>query len=191
MKIRFLSRASTPEAMTDLELIALYRQKGDAQCISVLMDRYANQIVAFGLKQIRSHEDVRDFANDVYIKLADKLKTSEVQEFKSWLYVFMRNMGYDQGRRKQLFDKFKEQQNVNDSHEIEDRLQTEMDQEHIYEALERMPEKEAIVLRKIYLEEKNYQEVMLETGLTFNQLRGVRNRGTKRLRGMLIAKFDP
>ncbi len=175
--------------MSDLELIAQYRQQGDARCISILMDRYANQIVAFGLKQMRKHEDVRDFANDVYIKLADKLKTADVQEFKSWLYTFMRNMCYDQGRRKQLFDKFVEQYEGKESDEIEKKLQAEIDQKYIYEALEKMPQKEAMVIRKIYLEEKNYQEVMAEMDLTFNQLRGVRNRGTVRLREMLIHFF--
>jgi RNA polymerase sigma-70 factor (ECF subfamily) len=176
--------------MTDLELINHYRKHGDASSISVLMDRYANQIVAFGLKQIRSHEDVRDFANDLYVKLAEKLKTAEVQDFKSWLYVFMRNMCYDQGRRKQLFEKFTEQQPKHKSYEIEEALQAKMDQVHLYEALEELPEKEAMVIRKIYLEEKNYQEVMVETGLTFNQLRGVRNRGTKRLREVLLASIS-
>ena len=193
MRIRFLTKqqSSSPAEMSDAELIAQYQQNGETNWISILMDRYANQIVAFGLKQIRSHEDVRDFANDVYIKLAEKLKTAEVQEFKSWLYVFMRNMCYDQGRKKQLFDKFVAQAEQNESHEIEEKLQASMDHAHLYKALEEMPEKEATVLRKIYLEEKNYQEVMEETGLSFNQLRGVRNRGSKRLRELLKSKFEP
>ncbi len=185
IRIRFLSKATPPSKMSDLELIASYQKKGDATCISILMDRYADQIIAFGLKQIRGHEDVRDFTNEVYLKLAEKLKTAEVQSFKSWLYVFMRNMCYDQGRRKQLFDKFVEQQDTKDGHEIEEKLQSQMDQAHLYDALAKMPEKEATVLRKIYLEEKNYQEVCEETGLTFNQLRGIRNRATTRLRDML------
>lgn len=177
--------------MTDLKLIENYRKYGDARSISVLMDRYANQIIAFGLKQIRSHEDVRDFANEVYVKLTEELKTADIQGFETWLYAFMRDMCYGQGRKKQLFDNFTKQQNRRDSHEIEEKLQAKMDDVHLHEALDELSEMEALVLRKIYLEEKNYQEVMVEMGLTFNQLRGVRNRGTKRLREVLVAKLEP
>ena len=190
MRIRFLTKATPATSLTDLELISRYQQSGETNWISILMDRYANQIVAFGLKQIRNQDDVRDFTNDVFVKLVEKLQHAEVRDFKNWLYMFMRNMCYDQGRRKQLFDQYVGQHPRDDKHEIEERLQEQMDHAHIYKALEEMPEKEAIVIRKIYLEEKNYQEVMEETGLSFNQLRGVRNRGMKRMREILRSKFE-
>ena len=108
MRIRFLAKqkAVNLHDLDDQQLLAEYRESGNQECIAILMDRYAGQIVAFGLKQLRDGEDVRDFANDVYLKLTEKLRATEPRNFSSWLYVFMRNMCHDIGRRQQLTDQF-------------------------------------------------------------------------------------
>ena len=184
MRIRFLAkRQAIPlQDMDDLELVARYRNQGDMQCIAILMDRYAGQIVAFGIKQLDNQEDVRDFANDVYLKLTEKLKTNEPQNFKSWLYVFMRNLCYDKGRRQQLAEQFVVSQKAAGTDVVEEEIDKTLDHKLLHQAIDELPNRESEVIRLIYLEEKNYLEAMEATGLTFNQLRGIRNRGMARLK---------
>ena len=192
MRIRFLAKkqAKPIQELSDAELVEKYRSEGDASCIAVLMDRYAGQIIAFGLKQLNSQADVRDFANDVYLKLADKLKSSEPQQFKPWLYTVMRNMCHDQGRRQQLNDVFVQSQQGREDHVVEEHIDAQIDYETLHEALDELPPKEAQVIRLIYLEENNYQEAMQVTGLTFNQLRGIRNRGMTRLKAIIQKRMS-
>ena len=187
MRIHFLAKKQKIDLqqLTDIELVARYQGKQDQECVAVLMDRYTSQIVAFGLKQLSSQQDVRDFANDVYLKLAEKLKTAQPDNFRAWLYVFMRNMCYDKGRRQQLEETFIQTQQTAEKGHREPELDKKLDYELLHKAIDELPKKEAMVIRLMYLQEMNYQEAMKETNLTYNQLRGVRNRAMTRLKMLL------
>ncbi|MEZ4686662.1 MAG: sigma-70 family RNA polymerase sigma factor [Bacteroidia bacterium] len=177
--------------LDDAALVRRYQTEGDQECIAVLMDRYASQIVAFGIRQLNSQEDVRDFANDVYLKLTDKLKSANPDNFKSWLYVFMRNMCHDKGRRQVLAETFvQHQKQMHQDYEEED-LDKTLDHAQLHTAIDELSEKEAEVIRLMYLQELNYQEAMQATGLTYNQLRGIRNRAMEKLRAQLSKRLKP
>ena len=187
MRILFLAKKEKIDLqqLSDGALIERYQGEQDQECIAVLMDRYASQIVAFGLKQLSAQQDVRDFANDVYLKLAEKLTTAQPDNFRAWLYVFMRNMCHDKGRRQQLEETFVQTQLETEKGHEEVDLDKKLDYERLHEAIDQLPDKEAEVIRLMYIQELNYQEAMEATQLTYNQLRGIRNRAMTRLKTLL------
>lgn len=174
----------------DIGRIARYRQSGDSSIISSLMQKYSAQIVAFSMEHFRNREDARDFANDVFLKLCDKLLREEIVNFRSWLYVFMKNMFYDMKRKEQLHMNFvNRSQQLEQHHSIEKKLIGELDKARLYGALEVLSENERKCIQLLYIEGKNYNEIMRETGWTFNQIRGMRDRATKRLRETISLEF--
>jgi len=154
------------------------------------MQKYSAQIIAFSLDHFRNHEDVKDFTNDIFLKLCDRLLKDDIGHFRNWLYVFMRNMFYDIKRREQLHANYiNRNPQDQDYHNAEKNLFHELDKDRLYKALDVLPEHERKCVQLLYMEGKSYNEIIGETGWTFNQIRGMRDRATKRLREALSMEF--
>lgn len=168
---------------TDEELVVQYQQKEDHRIVSELMQRYSKHIAAFAWQHLKDEADVEDFVQDVFIKLSEKLLRSEISRFKSWLYAFMKNHLADQRRRDQLFDAFAEgQQKKPEATESLAAVEKKIDHEHLLEALDGLNEKEQKCLKMLFFDEESYSEIMKATGLSFNQVRGIKDRSLKKLK---------
>lgn len=171
--------------LSDLDLIRSYQVSQSPAFVSQLMQRYSGHIVAFSMDHFQDHEYTKDFTNDIFIKLCDKLKKERITNFKNWLYVFMKNMFYDIKRREKLHSVYVDQQPKQEEYSIERQLQHQLDHPHLHAAMKELSEQERKCLRLIYLEDKRYAEIIQETGWTFNQIRGLRDRATGKLRALV------
>lgn len=168
---------------SDEELVLAYQREGDQHALAYLMQRYAGYVIAFGGPRLREQGSVEDFAQDLFLKLAERLKGTEVHNFKAWLGRVMRNMFLDGQRRSSLHQRVVEQILPRDAgYRIEEQIEWEFLRPKLEAALGRLSEEEERAVRGVYLEEKSYQELMAETGWSFNQLRGYRQRGMQKLR---------
>ena len=174
----------------DLALISSYKETRNPALVAQLMDKYSAQIVAFALGSLKNKEDVKDFTHDVYLKLCDKLLKEDVQNFRNWLSRFMKNMFLDQKRKEQVQKKHLNRLTTGESYSIDRELFMNMDKKLIHKAIAQLAERERECIRVLYLEGKHYKEMMAETGWTFNQIKGVRERATRKLRTILSADFD-
>ena len=175
-------RRSTGGAPDDQQLLKLYRKSRDTKLILELMRRYEAQILAFGSRYLNREEDIRDFTNEVFLKLSESLKDQQIIHFRSWLVVFLRNRCYDKLRRKKLTRQFLQQTQSFYPEHPDGEIDQGIDQRLLYEALDSLSQKERWCIQALYLEEKSYKEVMDESGWTFNQIRGTRNRAMEKLR---------
>lgn len=173
----------------DLELIDSYKKTKDTALVAQLMEKYSPQILAFGLRSLKNQDDVKDFAHDVYIKLCDKLLSEEIDNFKSWLSRFMKNLFFDKKRKEKVHRNHLDRLIQEDSYTIDKALFMSMDKKLIHAAIAKLADREKECIKTLYLEGKNYKEMMAETGWTFNQIKGVRERATKKLRELLSAEF--
>ncbi|MEO0473288.1 MAG: sigma-70 family RNA polymerase sigma factor [Bacteroidota bacterium] len=192
--IQFLSRAKDEnlDALTncsDQELLARYRVQADPNIVSVLMERYSAQIIGMSMKYLKDEEDVKDFAGDLFIKLTEKLESTEVKNFKSWLGTTVNNRLHDMGRKTKVRQLYKSQLKEG-TDEIEGRLGQSMDNHHLIKAIGQLSEKEKTCIMMIYFEEKSYHDIMEELDWTFNQVRGTRERAIRKLREALGAEFS-
>lgn len=171
---------------SDEDLVKSFQAFGNKKAVLLLMRRYSGYIVAFGMRQFKDREKVKDFTQDLFVKLCDKLKTSDVKHFNSWLHTIMRNMFYDKVRREQLHDRFEDLQKGKPEHyEIESEMDRAAEAQILQNAIDQLNPEEARCVRMIYLEELDYKEVMKATGWTFNQVRGYRQRGMLKLKALL------
>ncbi|MFY0672585.1 MAG: sigma-70 family RNA polymerase sigma factor [Bacteroidia bacterium] len=186
-KLASAFRKTNYSHMADEVLVAEYARNQDSEIIGELMKRYHSHIVAFGFKSFKNEDDVHDFVHDVFEKLGEKLKTTEVKQFKAWLYTTMRNMFYDEGRKQIVREAFASNEKKTSSEDYNPLKEVEknIDQEHLQKAILELNEKEQRCLQLLYWEELSYAEVMKQMELTFNQLRGLKDRSLKKLKEKL------
>jgi RNA polymerase sigma-70 factor (ECF subfamily) len=186
-KLASVFRKTNYSQIADEVLVAQYARNQDSEIIGELMKRYHSQILAFGFKSFKNEDDVQDFVHDVFEKLSEKLKSTEVKQFKAWLYTTMRNMFYDDGRKQMVRETFAANEQKTSSKEYNPLKQVEknIDQQHLQKAILELNEKEQRCLQLLYWEELSYAEVMKQMELTFNQLRGLKDRSLKKLKEKL------
>ena len=76
---------------TDEEILAEYRRKGDPELIGRLFNEYIHLVYGLCLNYLKSREESQDAVMNVYEKVSETLKTTEVRHFKSWLYMVSKN----------------------------------------------------------------------------------------------------
>ncbi|GAB4419057.1 MAG: sigma-70 family RNA polymerase sigma factor [Bacteroidia bacterium] len=195
--IRFLDKRRTADirhltALDDARLVIHYCETRDGRAVSVLLDRYADLIVGKSVRYLQDAADVEDFANDLFVRLTEKLPTSDIRSFKPWLMTLVTNMLHDIGRGRGTRDKhFKiiGERMMRDGRSDSMDADLDMDRDLLYEALDTLNDLEQRCLRKLYFLDMSYQEIMEEEDLTFNQLRGMRDRCIKKLREKLGTDF--
>lgn len=181
--------------LSDTGLIEKYQQTKDQQLVLVLMERYASQISGMAFRYFRERDDILDFKSDLFEKLVRKLAevdANDIRQPERWLCRLITNSALDGIRRKKTYR----------GHTLEFAVEREarpesdsvslkaLDNPHLHDALNQLSEEERSCLEKIYFEEMSYQEIMKETGLSFNQVRGYRDRAIRRLRGLLKDDFS-
>jgi RNA polymerase sigma factor (sigma-70 family) len=76
---------------TDEELISKYKQTANLALVAELYQRYAAFIFGVCMKYLKEEENSKDVSRELFEKLAKVLKDTEVQNFKSWLHVIVKN----------------------------------------------------------------------------------------------------
>ena len=178
------------EKISDLDLITLYKEKGDKQFVGVLYKRYTGFVFAVCMKYLRSKDDSSDAVMQVFEKLFDDLKVHSVSNFKSWLYTVTKNHCLQHIRRVKAetekegeFVKSEEafMENVqNLNHDGEDIL--ELNLNNLRQAIRNIPAEQRTCIELFYLKEKSYKEVSDITGYTQNQVKSYIQNGKRNLK---------
>lgn len=180
----------TDRSRNDNDLILAYQKTGDTELIAVLMERYVDLVSGMAMNKLKNREDVNDLVADMFIVLQEKLKHIEVKNFKSWLCTIVRNKLHDQFRKKKVRTDYAIQYLNTGSESFEIGSSFQFDLQHLKKAFRQISEEESFCIQKIYLEELNYQDIMDEKGWSFNQVRGYRQRGMKKLKDLLTNEFQ-
>lgn len=192
---RTLNFRADPSKLSDIGLIEKYQQSKDQQLVLILMERYASQISGMAFRYFRERDDILDFKSDLFEKLVRKLTeidAGDIRQPERWLCRLITNLALDGIRRKKTYrghtlDFAIERESSPESDSVSLKA---LDNPHLHAALKQLSDEERNCLEKIYFEEMSYQEIMKETGFTFNQVRGYRDRAIRRLRSLLNDDFS-
>lgn len=79
--------------LSDLELIAEFQTNHDAQAYAELYRRYYLKVERYCLKSLSDLQDAKDAAQDVFLKVFEKLATLQKPElWVAWLFSITRNV---------------------------------------------------------------------------------------------------
>jgi len=172
-------------SLTDEELLNTFKETADQEMLAQLYLRYTDLVYGVCMKYFKNAEISKDAVMNIYQELLTKLQTNEVQNFKSWLYVVVKNHCLMQLR--------KEKKNITveftpavmqseDFTHLDDVLEKENELKKLEFCIEHLPEDQKQSIRLFYLENKCYNEIVDTTGYDWSKVRSLIQNGRRNLK---------
>lgn len=172
--------------MDEKEQLVYYKQTGDLQVLGKLYAPYMSLLYGVCFKYFQEQTASQDAVMQIFEQLVDKLRIHQVENFKSWLYVFARNyclMELRKGKGKQ-FVNIEENMLESERKRYEEDMGKweEKDFENVHTCIESLSKKQAVCIRLFYLEQKCYKDIAEETGYELNKVKSYIQNGKRNLK---------
>jgi|GEM_PF-3645964 len=79
------------QALTDNEIVALYKETRNHELVGELFRRYTRFVFLVCMKYLKEEDAAKDATMQVFEELFEKLKKHEIHHFKPWLYMVVKN----------------------------------------------------------------------------------------------------
>lgn len=196
MTLRFFSRDEKKEwlSLTDEQLVARYVQTGNSEIIGILYERYTPQLFAVSYKYLGNTADAEDMVMQVFEKLFERLKKSEVNNFKNWIYTITKNecLMLIRHQKTVLLSK------AENLKKLESEIMESAFSEHLFSgnnhevrirnletAIYSLSSEQKQCIELFYLTEKSYQQVEQLTGFSYNEVKSHIQNGKRNLKLIL------
>ena len=180
----FLRKISS-NGVSDADLVEQYRQSGSLSVLGDLYNRYMEMVYGVCLKYLKEPENAQDSVMSIFEELITKLQKHHVDNFKSWLYTLAKNHCLMRLRAEKKASTAKINDDLMQSEET-GHLQDVLDREENFKQLEYCMSQLAGDQRKVielfYLQGKCYNEITIETGLEWNNVRSFIQNGRRNLK---------
>ena len=180
--------SQTPHHSTfpDDELLRRYRRTGDNAWLGYLLQRYTLLLLGVAMKYLKDQQAAQDAVQQIFLKSLTNLPQDEIENFKGWLYVIMRNHCLQILRAEKHYSADDQLQflaaDVDSAYEQQER---ELSIAEMQAALARLNTEQRRCVHAFYLEKKSYNEIMAETGYSFAQVKSYIQNGKRNLRMLL------
>lgn len=180
--------------LSDVELIARYKQSSEIYYAGVLYQRYTHLLLGLCLKYLKNAEDSQDAVMDIFEQITVALLKHEVANFKSWLHSLARNhclmkLRKPEVKRTITHDFTAADENlIVENFEVEHLLEgdeREAQLRHLPAALNQLDAEQKTCIELFYLQSKSYEEVATATGYNFNQVKSYIQNGKRNLKIIL------
>ncbi|WP_424963049.1 RNA polymerase sigma factor [Ekhidna sp.] len=174
---------------TDELQLRFYRNTGNQEVIGKLYNKYMHLIYGLCLKYLKNRDDAQDAVMSIYEQLSEKLLTTEVQHFKSWLYMVSKNHCLMELRKKnpeihsEVFMESGEDMHLNN-----EKVKLEEDLVALEACIEELKREQRNCVKLFFLEKKSYQQVNEETGLDLKKVKSHIQNGKRNLKMCLESK---
>jgi RNA polymerase sigma-70 factor (ECF subfamily) len=174
--------------LTDAELVELYQVNQQQEILAELYLRYSDLVYGTCVKYLKDLEIAKDAVIDIYQELVEKLKTHNVDSFKSWLYVLAKNHCLMKLRRDKKMPTTELQPGVMQSEDfshLDGVLEKEQQLDQLGACLEQLQVEQRNSVRLFYLENKCYNEISDITGYEWNKVRSLIQNGKRNLKNCM------
>ena len=188
-------KISRQKKKTDAELLAIYQQFGDQEVLTELFDRYIELVFGTCMKYLKEEEAAKDAVMQVYEVLIDKALAHDIKNFKSWLYVLVKNhclMHLRKSKKDNLVDiqsittdAFMENELLEHQYGEEGMIgisEKEKLLQVMENSIEQLDDKQKQCLKLFYLQEKCYKEIADETGFDLKKVKSYIQNGKRKLK---------
>jgi RNA polymerase sigma-70 factor (ECF subfamily) len=206
----FFRRPSTSATapLSDQELLARYRLRGDVADLGVLYDRYLPEAFAVCRRYLAPpDEDAQDAVMQLFEHLVKALRTHAPDNFPAWLHTTARNYCLMQLRARKragpsagplllTFPDATDVETAGARHLLGEEATEEAEEkearlQNLEAALAQLPPAQRRCLELFYLEKKCYRDIATETGLELNLVRSHLQNGKRMLRRQLEPPGKP
>lgn len=172
---------------TDEQLLQLYRSSDDNMWLGTLLQRYTLLLLGVAMKYLKDKTLAEDAVQQVFEKALLHLPQGEIQNFKGWLYILMRNHCLQLLRDKQynMGDSALEQISAAPT-DKEELLLKDRTLEQMLQALAQLNAEQRDCIEQFYLQKKSYQQITDSTGFSFQQVKSYIQNGKRNLKMILL-----
>jgi RNA polymerase sigma factor (sigma-70 family) len=170
---------------SDLELIERYKKTHNNEILGVLFERYMHLVYGTCLKYLKDSEAAKDAVMNIFEELMTKLRTHQVDNFRSWLFVVSKNHCLMQLRKASRTQTTEIPVSLMQSEEeihLNGVMEKEKHLNDLEECLDRLPDEQQRSVRLFYLESKCYNEISAITGMEWNRVRSHIQNGRRNLK---------
>jgi RNA polymerase sigma-70 factor (ECF subfamily) len=160
-----------------------------------LVSKYQDGFLRTANRILNSREEAEDATQDAFVKIyfnAKKFKKQEGIEFKSWAYKILFNTAltrYRKAKRTKADAEYNDALlSVEDSH-YNAELKKRNEQDLIESVFKQMPEDLSSILRQHYLEDRPYQEISRQNGMSIGAIKMKLFRARKLFNEILRSMF--
>ena len=183
------NKISNIDQLTDLEIIKIYQADGDKKFVGALFKRYMPLVYGICLKYLKERETAKDLTMQVFEKLISNLKTQDIQNFKSWLYVLSKNECL-MFLRKETRQKGLLSNNADEFMELS--LPQHLNEEPVTADVDKLEtcigclnQEQQHCIKLFYLEKKCYQEICDITGYEMKKVKSYLQNGRRNLKSCI------
>lgn len=177
-----------PEQQEDTELLRQYLNTGDLEYLGILYNRYIHLVYGVCLKYFRDREQSKDAVNQLFEKLIGEIPKFEIKNFRSWLYVVVKNHCLMEIRKqkteKKQFEKYSElnfMESTDVSHPI-DEEQDDLLEEQLLRCIEKLKQRQKECIRLFYYQEKCYREIAQTLDIEQKKVKSLIQNGKRNLK---------
>lgn len=182
---------SDSESIASIEdnLLRQYRNTGNQEFLGPLYNEYMHLVYGLCLKYLKEQAASEDAVMDIYETIASKLLTTEVQHFKSWLYMVSKNHCL------MILRKNNPEVNIEISMESPDvlhlkdeKVKLENDLKALEECIEELKEEQRVCVKQFFIDKKSYQQITTETTIEIKKVKSHIQNGKRNLKICLDGK---
>ncbi|TDS10402.1 RNA polymerase sigma factor [Sphingobacterium paludis] len=179
--------------MNEKELLHDYKRTGDIAILGNLYPPYMSLLYGVCYKYLQDQDSCQDAVMQIFEQLIEKLRIHEVDNFKSWLYVYARNYCLMELRKDKARTFVDIENHLLESEqklgmlEHEDRW-SDRDFEQMQSCLNTLQEKQARCVRMFYIEQKCYKDIAEALKIDLNQVKSHIQNGKRNLKICMESK---
>ena len=171
--------------LTDDELLERIKEEDSQEWSTALFSRYVELIYGVCMKYYKNPSDSKDATMDIYGKFCSKVKTHNIEYFKSWLYTMVKNHCLEKLRKanrdREKFNAIPIMQSEEVFHPFSEDL-NESVLIKLEECITKLKDDQKICIDLFYLQKKSYEEIVDTLKLEWNRVRSLIQNGRRNLK---------
>lgn len=178
--------------MNEKELLFQYKTTGDLAVLGKIYAPYMSLLYGVCYKYLKDVERSNDAVMQVFEELVVKLRKHDVENFKSWLYVYAKNYCLMQLRKDKKFHHVALEDYLLEGeqglHEVEAPQWEEKDFNNLEACISTLKDEQARCVRLFYLQQNCYKDIAVKTGFDLNKVKSAIQNGKRNLKICMESK---
>ena len=174
---------------SDQTLQQLFLSSRNLVFVGILLDRYQLLLFGVAMNYFKNKSMAEEATQQVIEQALNKWPKEYITNIKGWLFIIMRNYCLQQLRDKKAIDSLDAKAWI-DQEEEANPFSLSNYLPHLEAVLPSLPPNQEQCIRLFYLQEKNYQEIMQLTGLSYKEVKSNLQNGKRNLKIKITAKLN-
>lgn len=173
--------------MNEKELLFQFKTTGNLAVLGKLYAPYMSLLYGVCFKYLKDTERSNDAVMQIFEELITKLRQHDVENFKSWLYVYARNyclmqLRKDKQQQQVVLEDFMLENELSLTSQVEEPRWEEEDFEKLESCIQKLNVEQERCIRLFYLEQHCYKDIASKTGFELNKVKSAIQNGKRNLK---------